>query len=86
MIQQNYGFCKGCGAQILWIRTAAGKSMPCDPKVIFFTPGGGPETFVTSEGKTERGKRSRDGQIGYISHFATCPQSQRFKQKENRYE
>jgi hypothetical protein len=86
MIQQNFGICRGCGAQILWTRTAAGKSMPCDPEVIFFTPGGGPETFVTPEGKTERGKRSKEGQIGYISHFATCPQSKRFQKKEKRYE
>jgi hypothetical protein len=23
--------CKSCGAGIYWIRTAAGKAMPCDP-------------------------------------------------------
>ena len=82
MIQQHYSFCRGCGAQIIWTRTPAGKNMPCDPYVITFTPGGGPETFVTPEGKVERGKRSKEGQIGYISHWATCPQSKRFKKKE----
>ena len=82
MIGQNYGFCRGCGAQILWTRTSSGKAMPCDPNPIFFARGGGPETFVTPEGKVERGKRSKEGQVGYISHFATCPYSKRFKKKE----
>ena len=57
--------------------------MCCNPEVIFFTPGGGPETFVTPEGKVVRGKRSRDGQIGYIAHWATCPQSKRFKKEKS---
>ena len=57
--------------------------MPCDPYVITFTPGGGPETFVTQEGKVERGKRSKEGQIGYISHWATCPQAKRFRKDKS---
>lgn len=83
MMEQRYSFCRGCGAQIIWTRTANGKSMPCDPEVIFFTPAGGPETFVTPDGKTVRGKRSRDGQIGYISHWATCPKSNKFRKDKS---
>lgn len=83
MTSQHYGFCKGCGAQILWTMTERGKSMPCDPYIITFVPGGGPETFVTPEGKVERGARSKDGKIGYISHFATCPQSRRFRKEKH---
>lgn len=75
----GYGTCRGCGAQILWVVTQKGKAMPCNPYVICFTPCGGPETFVTPDGKVVRGKRSTDGEIGYISHFATCPQAKRFK-------
>lgn len=77
----GYGTCRGCGAQILWVVTQKGKAMPCNLYVICFTPGGGPETFVTPDGKVVRGKRSKDGEIGYISHFATCPQAKRFKKK-----
>ncbi len=83
MTGQNYGTCRGCGAQILWTITTKGKSMPCNPEVIFFTPGCGNETFVTPQGKVVRGKRSKDGQAGYISHFATCPQSKRFKKEKD---
>ena len=66
--------CRSCGSQIIFIRTTAGKAMPCDPDPINFERSGGPETFVTPEGKVERGKRRESGPLqGYISHFATCP-------------
>ncbi len=83
MNNQNYGFCRGCGKQILWVRTTHGKGMPCNPEVICFTPAGGPETFVTPEGKVVRGKRMQHGEIGYISHFATCSQRDKFKKEKN---
>lgn len=28
------GRCRGCGAEIEWVKTAAGKSMPCDPQLV----------------------------------------------------
>lgn len=78
----NTSTCRSCGASIVWIKTAAGKCMPCDAALITFTRGGGPETFVTPEGKVERGKRDRNGTLtGYISHFATCPNADRHRHK-----
>lgn len=38
--------CKGCGAEIVWIKTAAGKSMPCNSDKV---------TIVTEDGKTATG-------------------------------
>lgn len=26
--------CKGCGFQIVWVKTKAGKNMPCDPELV----------------------------------------------------
>lgn len=78
MSGQNYGICKGCGKQILWTRTSAGKNMPLDPYIIHFERGG-KENFVTPSGETVRGTRSESGEIGYIPHWATCPQYKRFK-------
>ena len=76
---QGYGFCRGCGKQILWTTMLSGKAMPCDPEVIMFEPGGD-ELFVTPKGMTVKGTRCSGGQnIGYISHFATCQKSNRFK-------
>lgn len=39
--------CKGCGAEIVWIKTASGKSMPCDIDKV---------TIVTDDGKTVTGR------------------------------
>lgn len=38
--------CKGCGAEIVWIKTPAGKAMPCDPNKVI---------IVTDEGETVAG-------------------------------
>lgn len=81
----KYGLdiCRGCGEPIRWIITTKLKRMPCDPAAIRFTPGGGPDTFVTKEGKVERGKRDKAGSaVGYISHFATCKQADRFRKRD----
>ena len=42
--------CKGCGRQIDWIRTAAGKLMPIDPEPVFVIEGDGKDLFFTDEG------------------------------------
>lgn len=73
--------CRGCGNEIIWIRTTKGKAMPCDPVPVGFTPAGGPDTFVTETGKVERGKRGGE-EKGYISHFATCPMAGGFRKNE----
>lgn len=68
--------CSSCGAEIIWIKTKAGRTMPVNPEKIWFTEGG-QETFITKEGRVVRGERSalraHPAQTGYISHFATCP-------------
>ena len=78
----DMGYCRSCGARIRWIKTVAGKAMPCNATPIRFERGGGPETFVTPEGKVERGKRDHEGELtGYISHFATCPYADRHRRR-----
>ena len=38
----NRATCRGCGAPIVWIKTPAGKAMPCDPAPVYYkaAPGG----------------------------------------------
>lgn len=75
--------CKGCGREIRWIKTPSGKSMPVDAEAVSFTPAGGPETFVTELGKVVRGRRDSEGyDLGYISHFATCPAAKHFRRRD----
>ena len=69
--------CRGCGAEIIFIKTEKGKSMPVDPEAVYFIPGGGPNTYVMPDGSIQRGREPENGDgrpwIGYRSHFATCP-------------
>ena len=79
--------CKGCGAQIKWIRTIGGKKMPVDPEAAFVIPCGGSERFVTDEGAVISGRLARLDEIGgrtplaYIPHWKTCPNAADFRQK-----
>ena len=80
------GICKGCGAQIIWIKTRAGKSMPCNSLIRSYkiVPGG-TEKIVTPEGDVVSGitgieAKDSDG-MGYISHFATCSKARNFRRR-----
>ena len=71
--------CRACGARIMFLKTAAGKTMPVDEEGTFFLEvKDGPELFVLGDGVTMRGQRVSTEQLmdadrfGYISHFATC--------------
>lgn len=82
----NSGTCRGCGRPIIWIRTAAGRSMPCDPELITYwqTPGGS-KKVVTPNGVVISAELEGDQDaatgIGYRNHFATCPVSGEFRRR-----
>ena len=42
--------CRGCGSQIEWIKTTAGRNMPVDPEPVFVIEGDGRDRFVTDDG------------------------------------
>ena len=79
--------CKSCGREIIWIRTFSGKKMPCDPEKIQFHAGEGRDLFVTSGGAVVHGTRAEAGEerchVGYISHFATCPDADKFRRRKS---
>lgn len=78
--------CKSCGADITWIETQNGRSMPCNfPAVKYQANRKGKSQIVTITGRVIRAdvitdddkqtsllEKIVDGE-GYISHFATCP-------------
>lgn len=80
--------CRLCGAQIMWVKTTAGKNMPVNPEFIPYRhPKEGekgeerlvrPNGEVISAIRTDAG--SADGN-GYISHFATCPKAKKARRK-----
>lgn len=70
-LNQYVTTCKYCGRQIVMTLTEDGWK-PCDPVMMRFTPAGGPETFVTHDGRVCRGRPDRNGEPGYRKHYRTC--------------
>ncbi len=86
MANGNFGVCAGCRQQIMWIRTRAGKNMPVNPQMLSYRADpSGVEKIVTQYGDVVTGVTGVDPEqadgIGYISHFATCPQSRNYRRK-----
>jgi len=77
--------CKSCGAEIIWIRMTSGKNMPCNAtKYPYRLDLHGDLTLVTPQGKVARGTYDPEGEnIGYMSHFATCPAANRFRRRDH---
>ena len=78
--------CRSCGAKIIWIRTAAGKMMPCNPEKIHYRRyegAGTPEKIlVTPDGNITMGTPDPSSDLyGYVSHFATCPAAAAHRKK-----
>ena len=86
MGNSTMGRCRSCGASIVWVKTAGGKKMPCDPNFVYYKQiEGGKERIVTPNGEvlsgtTAVGHDEADG-WGYISHFATCPHANAHRRK-----
>lgn len=84
MANGSYGKCAGCGAMVIWVKTQAGKNMPCDPTLHNYKiDPTGKEKTVTQTGKVVTGVTGVDAQsadgFGYISHFATCKSANNFR-------
>lgn len=77
-------YCRACGARIIFIKTKAGKFMPCNPDPIpYWQRDGASGKVITTAGEVVscdlEGKRERVTGVGRISHFATCPSARKFK-------
>ena len=73
--------CKSCGKEIIWIKTTNGRNMPCDAGgYLYREDPNGDMSLVTRQGKVVRAVRDpQSDRIGYTSHFATCPESNRWR-------
>ena len=76
--------CRGCGAEIVWIPTLGGKSMPCDAEPVYYKmQAKGPEKIVTPNGVVISCVRTNNPNeatgAGYVPHWATCPRAGDFK-------
>jgi len=88
--------CKTCASPVVWIRTTAGRAMPCDPKRVEAwkppTPAEGITsqaervTLITDQGDVltafMQGGPGWTSVVGRISHFATCPDADKHRKDE----
>ena len=70
--------CRSCGAEIVFQRTRAGKSMPCDPRLVpFWADIRAKEKVITEDGDVVscrlEGEPEEMTNVGRIPHWATCP-------------
>lgn len=79
--------CKSCGVDIIWVKLASGKSMPCNREKIYYKQDltNGRLNLVLPNGKVTRGNFDYESDtFGYISHFATCPSAELHRQIRER--
>ena len=56
MSNGKFGRCAGCGAQVIWIRTKAGKNMPCNTLLVDYKADGGKDKIVLQSGEVVPGR------------------------------
>ena len=81
--------CRSCGAPIVWIKTASGKSMPCDASPVYFKENEkGKDRVVTLTGATVCCDIITEppviGFVGYRPHYSTCNDPGKFRKQERK--
>ena len=77
--------CKACGAAIIWIRTPAGKSMPCNASPVYYIekPRSGMKRVVLQNGEVLACEYTDDPNkatgVGYVPHWSTCRNEAKFR-------
>ena len=78
--------CRGCGAEIVWIRTVSGKSMPCDATPVYYKMDAvGKEKIVTPNGVVVSCEIVTDPNVatgfGFVPHWSTCSKADNFRKR-----
>lgn len=76
--------CKGCGAAVVWARTASGAAMPVDA-----VPTPGANVRLSWEGSDVRAHVVKaqfafGSKTNHLSHFVTCPKADEWRRKGGR--
>lgn len=82
--------CKSCGAEIRFIKTISGKSMPVNAEHVYYKYKlGAKDRVVTPNGEVlpciiydaEKDDLSQAEGWGYVPHFATCPDADKHRKR-----
>ena len=84
--------CRGCGAEIIFIKTQKMKTIPCDPEPVHIRQDIHGNTYVRKDGTFVIGETVGDAFDdpdtnlieAYVSHFATCPVGGKFRKPRER--
>lgn len=82
--------CRSCGAEIVWIKTAGGKSMPCNFGHVYYIESAkaGSKRIVTKNGEVLACEYTDDPYeatgVGYIPHWSTCNHGEQFRKQHRR--
>lgn len=76
--------CKACGAQIIWIRSTAGRAIPCNFYPVYYKQSRYSNTkVVLRNGEVITAEIVRDYAnaegYGYIPHWSTCTNPDKFR-------
>ena len=78
--------CKSCGEEIRWIKTTAGKNMPCNPLgVRYWAQPKAKGKVITPYGEVVSCVFEGEGPltgVGYVPHFSTCQSVNQHRKKE----
>jgi len=73
--------CKGCGAQLVWIKSATtGRPIPCEPPPRTWRPGEDTGAMVVEPtGRVVQVRAGGEAVWGYAPHHARCPKADLFR-------
>lgn len=81
--------CRECGKPLIFIRTRAGKNMPCEAEPVLYWPDAdGPLLFYQRDGSYERGTLQGHPAVpqgsGYVPHWGRCRKNEAIPPKGER--
>lgn len=78
--------CRSCGADIKWIELSSGKKMPVDSEAVSWDEAEEGMALVSEDGDVQKsaGNLIDDDRLWYVSHFATCPQANKWRKEKRR--
>jgi len=74
--------CKACGCHLVWIKSASGKSQPCEAASLrtWHPTEDAGAVVVEPTGRVVRMAPGGQAVWGYAPHHATCPKVELFRQ------
>lgn len=78
--------CAACGKPITWMKTKAGKSMPCDSQLVqYWEDENGQDKVITHAGEIVRCSLQGPGDertgLGRVPHWGSCTNPNRFRKR-----